>query len=77
LTTLGYAAGLHGGLVWAYYQVDVNNLVLATDAVPPWITGIGGNPLAGLLGLGLLGAIAYRTYVASHRKISGQRKTGR
>jgi uncharacterized protein len=25
-----------------------------TGSVPPWITGLDGNPLAGLLGLGLL-----------------------
>lgn len=65
-TLLGAAAGLHGGLVWANYQVDVNDLVLATGKIPEWVTGIGGNPLAGLLGVGLLGAIACVTYRASH-----------
>jgi hypothetical protein len=65
-TTLAFAAGLHGGLVWAYYQVDVNDLVVATGQVPDWITGIGGNPLAGILGLALLGGIAYGTYLLSH-----------
>lgn len=65
-TTLGPAAGLHGGLVFAYYQFDVNDLVSATNRVPEWMTGVGGNPLAGLLGLSLLGAIAYVTYTLSH-----------
>lgn len=65
-TLLGFAAGLHGGLVWAYYQVDVGDLVLATGQVPDWITGVDGNPLAGLLGLLLLGALATATYVTSH-----------
>ena len=65
-TLLGFAVGLHSGLVWAYYQVDVGDLVLATGQVPEWITGVGGNPLAGLLGLVLLGAIAAATYVTSH-----------
>jgi len=65
-TTLAYAAGLHGGLVWAYYQVDVNDWVVPSGQVPDWVTGVGGNPLAGLLGLGLLGAIATVVYIASH-----------
>ena len=66
LTTLGPAAGLHGGLVFAYYQFDVNDLVSPLDTIPGWITGIGGNPLAGLMGLVCLSAIAYITYTASH-----------
>ena len=65
-TTLGAAAGLHGGLVFAYYQIDVNDLVVATGKVPEWVTGIGGNPLAGLLGLAFLSVICYVTYRASH-----------
>jgi membrane protease YdiL (CAAX protease family) len=65
MTTLGPAAGLHGGLVFAYYQVDVNDLVSTTGRVPEWVTGIGGNPLAGLLGLGCLGVIAYTTFTLS------------
>ncbi len=65
-TLLGAAAGLHGGLVWAYYQVDVNDLIVTTGKVPDLLTGIGGNPLAGLLGLGLLSAIAAMVYKASH-----------
>lgn len=67
ITTLGPAAGLHGGLVFAYYQVDVNDLVLSTERVPEWMTGIGGNPLAGLLGVGFLMVISGITYAASHR----------
>ncbi|MGF1457647.1 MAG: CPBP family intramembrane glutamic endopeptidase [Leptolyngbyaceae cyanobacterium] len=67
-TTLGAASGLHGGLVFAYYQVDVNDLVTPSSSAPEWITGIGGNPLAGLLGLVFLGGICGMTYIASHRK---------
>ena len=66
ITVLGPAAGLHGGLVFAYYQVDVNDLMMATGQVPEWVTGIGGNPLAGLLGLGFLSVIASITYYASN-----------
>jgi len=43
--------GLHGGLVWAYYVVSVGQLVDYPTSTPVWLTGIGGNPLAGLVGL--------------------------
>ncbi|MDA0266675.1 MAG: type II CAAX endopeptidase family protein [Cyanobacteria bacterium] len=65
-TSLANAAGLHGGLVWAYYQVTVAGLVTPTGAVPPWISGIQGNPLAGVMGAGLLGGIAAIFYYRSH-----------
>ncbi len=55
---LGLAIGLHAGLVWGYYLVNVGQLVAYTDQVPQWVTGIDRNPLAGLIGLGCLGAIA-------------------
>ena len=48
---LGYCIGLHGGLVWAYYIVNVGQLVQYTQKVPAWMTGIDGNPLAGMIGL--------------------------
>lgn len=55
---LGICIGLHAGLVWGYYILNVGKLFTYTNQVPSWITGIDGNPLAGLmgwLGLGLLG----------------------
>lgn len=66
-THLGFAAGLHGGLVWAYYQVDVGDLMMATGQVPAWVTGIDGNPLAGVLGILLMSGLGGFTYWASHR----------
>ena len=57
-TRLGYPIGLHAGLIWGYYIVDVGGLSEYTDQVPAWITGIDHNPLAGLMGLILLGLIA-------------------
>lgn len=51
---LGGSIGLHGGLVWAYYVVTVGQLLNNTGTAPEWITGIGGNPLAGAIGLVLL-----------------------
>jgi membrane protease YdiL (CAAX protease family) len=51
---LGGSIGLHGGLVWAYYVVAVGQLVQYPETTPEWLTGIGGNPLAGLVGLTIL-----------------------
>lgn len=51
---LAASIGLHGGLVWAYYIVNVGKLVTYTDRVPQWITGIDRNPLSGLLGISFL-----------------------
>lgn len=56
---LGLAIGLHGGLVWAYYVVNTTKLLVPTQAVPEWVTGIGGNPIAGVMGILFLGAIAF------------------
>jgi membrane protease YdiL (CAAX protease family) len=67
LTALALPAGLHSGLVWAYYQVDVRDLVISTQRVPEWLIGVGGNPLAGALGIGLMGVIALGFYRWSHR----------
>ncbi|MFK8182386.1 MAG: lysostaphin resistance A-like protein [Phormidesmis sp.] len=57
-TSLGYPIGLHAGLIWGYYIVNVGGLSEPTGQVPTWVTGINENPLAGALGLVLLGAIA-------------------
>ena len=56
---LGLAIGLHAGLVWGYYAIDVGQLILYTGAVPHWVTGINRNPLAGVMGLSCLGIIAW------------------
>jgi len=57
-TRLGYPIGLHAGLIWGYYIVNVGGLSEYTGRAPEWVTGIDDNPLAGLLGLILLGLIA-------------------
>ena len=57
-TSLAYPIGLHAGLVGGYYLFNVGNLVAYTGQVPDWVTGIDGNPLAGVLGVVLLSAIA-------------------
>jgi uncharacterized protein len=48
---LGMSIGLHAGMVWAYYIINVGHLVEYSGQVSDWITGINGNPLSGLLGL--------------------------
>lgn len=55
---LGQAIGLHAGLVWGYYVINVGNLILFTGVVPDWVTGVDQNPLAGLVGIGFLGLLA-------------------
>lgn len=55
---LSLPIGLHAGLIWSYYVVDVSDLVVATEQVPDWLTGVGGNPLAGVLGVALLTVMA-------------------
>jgi len=54
---LGIAIGFHGGLVWGYYLLVVGNLLDDRAQVPAWITGVDGNPLAGLLGLFFLASL--------------------
>jgi uncharacterized protein len=55
---LGLPIGLHGGLVFGYYVVNVGSLIAYTGRVPAWITGLNNNPLAGCMGLIFLGLIA-------------------
>jgi uncharacterized protein len=55
---LGLAIGLHGGLVWGYYLIDVGDLASYTRTVPEWVTGISQNPLAGAMGVIFLSLIA-------------------
>ena len=48
---LGICIGLHAGLVWGYYIINVGQLLEYTDTVPSWVTGIDQNPLASIMGL--------------------------
>ena len=54
---LGICIGIHAGLVWGYYIVNVGELVEYTNQVPMWITGIDNNPIAGIMGLVFLTAL--------------------
>ena len=56
---LGLSIGLHAGLVWGYYIINVGRLVRFSDRVSEWVTGIDQNPLAGVMGLLFLGILAF------------------
>lgn len=56
---LGLPIGLHSGLVWGYYIINVGQVVGYSGQVPDWITGVDHNPLAGVMGLLFLGLIAF------------------
>lgn len=56
---LGLSIGLHGGLVWGYYILNVGQLLQYSDKISPWITGVDHNPIAGLMGLLFLGILAF------------------
>lgn len=51
---LGLSIGLHGGLIWGYYIINVGNLIKYSRQVPVWVTGVNDNPLAGVMGLAFL-----------------------
>ncbi|MDX2271066.1 MAG: CPBP family intramembrane glutamic endopeptidase [Cyanobacteriota bacterium] len=55
---LGLAIGIHAGLVWGYYLIQVEDLVRYSGAVPTWVTGIDHNPLAGGVGLVFLALLS-------------------
>ncbi|NJL02681.1 MAG: CPBP family intramembrane metalloprotease [Spirulinaceae cyanobacterium SM2_1_0] len=56
---LGFPIGLHSGLVWGYYIINVGDLIAPTERVSPWLTGVDGNPLAGGGGLLFLAILAF------------------
>lgn len=55
---LGMSIGLHAGMVWAYYIINVGQMVTYSGRVSDWVTGINGNPISGFLGLVFLGVLA-------------------
>lgn len=58
---LGISIGLHSGLVWGYYIINVGEMITYTQKVPQWITGIDKNPIAGIMGLAFLSILLYIT----------------
>jgi hypothetical protein len=55
---LGLSIGIHAGLIWGYYILNVGSLLIYTSNVPQWLTGINHNPLSGLMGLLFLSLLA-------------------
>jgi uncharacterized protein len=51
---LGLSIGIHAGLIWVWYVVNVGKLIKYTGNVPVWVTGVNDNPLAGVIGLSFL-----------------------
>ncbi len=51
---LGLSIGIHAGLIWGWYVVNVGKLIEYTGKVPVWVTGVNDNPLAGVVGLSFL-----------------------
>ncbi len=66
---LGLPIGLHAGLIWGYYIINVGQLVQYSGRVPSWITGVDRNPLAGVVGLLFLSAIAFGMSRAARTKL--------
>ncbi|NDJ23049.1 CPBP family intramembrane metalloprotease [Nostoc sp. B(2019)] len=56
---LGLPIGLHGGLVWGYYIINVGELTKHSGKVPDWVTGVNNNPLQGLMGVLLMSVLAF------------------
>ncbi len=68
---LGLPIGLHAGLVWGIYMINVADLVAYSDQIPEWLTGIDQNPLAGAIGLVfLLGLLLSFGYLLKGQKSS-------
>ncbi|BAZ52699.1 abortive infection protein [Nostoc sp. NIES-4103] len=55
---LGFPMGLHGGLVWGYYIINVGQLIKYSGKVPEWVTGVNQNPLQGVMGVLLMSILA-------------------
>lgn len=68
---LGLPIGLHAGLIWGYYIINVGQMVQYSGRVPDWVTGIDNNPLAGIMGLLFLSGNAVwmrKRYLAVSRR---------
>ncbi len=48
---LGISMGIHGGLVWGYYILNVGQIIQYSGTVPDWVTGVDKNPLISIMGI--------------------------
>jgi uncharacterized protein len=67
---LGRSIGIHGGLVWGYYIVNVGQLIEYNNQVPDWVTGIDGNPIAGFMGLIFLSGLTLQIIFTKKSEIN-------
>jgi uncharacterized protein len=55
---LSLPIGLHGGLVWGYYIINIGGLIKYSGQVPDWVTGVNNNPLQGVMGVLFMSILA-------------------
>lgn len=65
---LGLPIGLHGGLVWGYYIINVGGLIKYSGQVPDWMTGVNQNPLQGVMGVLFMSILALWMRGRTHLK---------
>jgi len=53
---LGLTWGLHAGWIWGMATLDSAQVISVSDKGSPWLTGLAGKPLAGLMGILFLAA---------------------
>lgn len=68
---LGLPIGLHGGLVWGYYIINVGQLTKYSGQVPDWVTGVNNNPLQGVMGMVFMGGLAW--WMGSKQQVKSDR----
>jgi uncharacterized protein len=73
---LGLSTGLHSGLVWCYYVLNVGQFFQYTHRVPDWVTGLEHNPLAGLLGI-ITMAILFGSMTIAQKHQSGRHQSSK
>lgn len=70
---LGLPIGLHAGLVWGNYILEVGKLINYSDRVPVWVTGLDRNPLAGIMGIVFFSTLAFGMWrYAVYRELKGK-----
>ncbi len=65
---LALPIGLHAGLVWGYYIINVGQVVKYTGRIADWVTGVDQNPLAGLMGFLFLSILALGMWWSSQKR---------
>lgn len=60
--SLGLAWGLHAGWIWGLTAIDATEAIAYTGRAPSWVTGLNGQPLAGIAGVLCLIATVWGLY---------------